>query len=147
MVLRPGGTYDSSPAIYRRVRKHIRPVSRRDARIPPLKPMLRGSVFAKLNRFSHEISVVPPGTRANSNTGTGDKSPAYFPFVPPGQTAPATALLNAEMCNGDRFEILLIFAPLHQSLTWCTRAGGSFPPPSSRGRTEPLPDCQTPHVY
>ena len=109
--------------------------------------LCRGSVFAKLNRFSHEISVVPPGTRANSNTGTGDKSPAYFPFVPPGQTAPATALLNAEMCNGDRFEVLLIFAPLHQSLTWCTRAGGSFPPPSSRGRTEPLPDCQTPHVY
>jgi hypothetical protein len=30
----PGGTYDSSPAIYRRLRDHMRPASRRDARIP-----------------------------------------------------------------------------------------------------------------
>jgi hypothetical protein len=30
-----GGTYDSSPAIYRRVRDYIGPASQRDARIPP----------------------------------------------------------------------------------------------------------------
>jgi len=33
--LRPGGTPESSPAIYRRVRDHVGPASRRDARIPP----------------------------------------------------------------------------------------------------------------
>jgi hypothetical protein len=32
---RPGGTYDSSSAIYRRVRDHMGPASRRDARVPP----------------------------------------------------------------------------------------------------------------
>jgi hypothetical protein len=54
-----------------------------------------------LNRFSHEISIVPPGREQILNTSTGDKSPAYFLVVPPGDTATATAL-NAEMCNRDR---------------------------------------------
>ena len=99
MVLRPGGTYDSSPAIYRRVRKHKRPASRRDARI-------RRSAFAKLNRFSREISIVPPGQKQILNTGTGDKSPAYFLVVPPGHIDTATGL-NVEMCNRDRSKFSL----------------------------------------
>jgi hypothetical protein len=92
MVLGPGGTYDSSPAIYRLVRK-------REARVPggtpeyPRSCPSRRSAFAKLDCFSHEISIVPPG-REFLNTSTGDKSPAYFLVVPPGHTATA---LTAEM--------------------------------------------------
>jgi hypothetical protein len=59
----------------------------------------RGSAFAKLNRFSHEISIVPPGREQVPINSAGDKSPAYFLVVPPGHTATA---LNAEMCNRDR---------------------------------------------
>ena len=51
---------------------------------------------SKLNRFSHEISIVPPGREQILNTSTGDKSPAYFLLVPPGHTGTTTAL-NAEM--------------------------------------------------
>jgi len=58
----------------------------------------RGSAFAKLDRFSHEISIVPPGREQILKTSTGDKSPAYFQVVPPGLTALGISL-NAEMCN------------------------------------------------
>jgi len=79
---RPGRTYDSSPAIHRRVRDHMGPASRRDARIPPaINPKFRSSL-----RGRDQIL----------NTSTGDKSSAYFLVVPPGHTATATAL-NAEM--------------------------------------------------
>ena len=71
-----------------------------EARVPEGRPnkrranLCRGSAFAKLIRFSHEISIVPPGREQILNTGIGDKSPAYFQFVPsPGHTALATALL------------------------------------------------------
>jgi hypothetical protein len=56
---------------------------------------------SKLNRFSHGISIVPPGREQILNTSTGDKSPAYSLVVPPGHTATATAS-NGEMCNRDR---------------------------------------------
>jgi hypothetical protein len=105
MVLRPGGTYDSSPAIYRRVRKV------HEGRVPQGRPNTAANGQAEdpplLNcRFSHEISIVPSGREQILNTSTGDKSPAYFLVVPPGHTTTATAL-NAEMCNRDRSKFSL----------------------------------------
>jgi hypothetical protein len=109
MVLGPGGTYDSSPAIYRRVvRKHMNPPPGGTPGYRRSCPS-RVSVFAKLNRFSHEISIVPPGREQILNTNNGDKSPAYFLVVPPEHAATAIGL-NAEMCNRDR-STFFIFAP------------------------------------
>jgi hypothetical protein len=91
-MLRPGGAYDSSPAIYRRGSEA------HEARVPEGRPNTpltqnRGSAFAKLNRFSREIAIVPPEREQFLNTSTGDKSPAYFLVVPPGHTA--TTLLSS----------------------------------------------------
>jgi hypothetical protein len=63
---------------------------------------------SKLNRFSHEISIVPPGREQILNTSTGDKSPAYFQVVPPGHAATA---LNAEICNRDDSACLRAIQP------------------------------------
>jgi hypothetical protein len=74
-----------------------------EARVPEGRPNTAAHAQAedppllKLNRFSHEISIVPPGREQILNASTGDKSPAYFLVVPPGHTATATAL-NTEMC-------------------------------------------------
>jgi hypothetical protein len=63
--LRPGGTYESSPAIYRRVRYYtgLRPGGTTEYR--RLMRQSRGPAFAKLNRFSHRNFDRPSGTKSN----------------------------------------------------------------------------------
>jgi hypothetical protein len=68
-----------------------------------------------VNRFSHEISIVPPGREQILNTSTGDESPAYFLVVPPGHT---DAALNAEMCNKDRSKFSLSSRHSGQAFTY-----------------------------
>jgi hypothetical protein len=63
---------------------------------------------SKLNRFSHEISIVPPGREQILNTSTGDKSPAYFLVVPPDTPPPLPR--QTLKCAIEIAPILLAFA-------------------------------------
>jgi hypothetical protein len=60
MVLRPGGTYDSSPAIYRRVPEA------HEARVPEGRPNTAAHAQAEDPPLLNWIASATIGTRANS---------------------------------------------------------------------------------
>ena len=109
-----GGTYDSSPAIYRRVRDYIGPASQRDARIPPReqsqnchssKPIWFFFINSTDERpkslldFAHHQRLTIFGGKNTVNMKRREcisHRPSLISIVPPGHTGTATAL-NAEI--------------------------------------------------